>query len=172
MPDPFIGEIRIFGFNFAPTGWAMCDGQLLPIAQYTALFSLLGTYFGGNGTSNFGLPDLRARVPISMGQGAGLSNYVLGQLGGAEAVALLAGQLPAHSHSVNASDGAPVLTRPAGAVPARASADIYASAPDGTTVMNAGMIASAGGNQPHPNMQPYLTLNFCIALQGVFPPRS
>jgi microcystin-dependent protein len=172
VPDPFIGEIRIFGFNFAPIGWAMCNGQLLPINQNTALFSLIGTYFGGNGTTTFGLPDLRSRVPINMGQGSGLSEYVLGQVGGAENVALLATQVPSHSHSVNASDGAAGSTRPAGGVLGRAGSDIYAAAPDGSTVMNTGMIANSGGNQPHQNMQPYLTLNFCIALQGVFPPRN
>lgn len=172
MPDPFIGEIRTFGFNFAPVGWAMCNGQLLPINQNTALFSLLGTYFGGNGTTTFGLPDLRSRVPIHMGQGSGLSEYVLGQFGGDENVALQATQLPSHSHPVNANDGAASSTRPAGGVLARSGSDIYAGSPDGSTVMNTTMIANSGGNQAHPNIQPYLTLNVCIALVGVYPSRS
>jgi len=172
VSEPFLGEIRMFGFNFAPTGWAMCNGQLLPISQNTALFSLLGTQFGGNGTSTFALPNLQSRVPIHQGQGSGLSSYVIGQSGGFENVTLLATQLPAHSHSVNASSATAAAGRPAGAVPAHPSADIYASAPDGATVMNAGMIANTGGNQPHGNIQPYLTLNFCIALQGIFPSRN
>lgn len=172
MPDPFLGEIRLFGFNFAPVGWAMCQGQQLPISQNAALFSLLGVSYGGNGTTTFALPDLRARVPLSMGQGPGLSDYVIGQTGGSENVALVATQLPAHSHSVNASSTAAAADRPAGAVLGRASVNIYSSGPDGATVMNGGMIANTGGSQPHPNLQPFLTLNFCIALQGVYPSRS
>lgn len=172
MADPFLGEIRLFGFNFAPVGWAMCQGQLLPISQNTALFSLLGTSYGGNGTTTFALPDLRSRVPLSMGQGAGLSNYVIGQAGGNENVTLLASQLPAHSHSVNASSTAAAADRPAGAVLGHAGVNTYAAGPDGATVMNAGMIANTGGSQPHSNLQPFLTLNFCIALQGIYPSRN
>jgi microcystin-dependent protein len=152
--DPFIGEIRMFGFNFAPVGWAMCNGQLLPITQNTALFSLLGTTFGGNGTTNFALPDLRSRVPNHEGQGSGLSQYELGQSGGAENVTLLSSQLPAHGHSVNVSSAAAADGRPAGNVLAHAGTNIYAPAPDGATVMNGGMIANTGGNQPHANIQP------------------
>lgn len=162
----------MFGFNFAPRGWALCQGQVLPISQNTALFSLLGTYFGGNGTTNFGLPNLQSRVPLSMGTGQGLSSYTIGQAGGTENVTLLATQLPAHGHSVNASSATAGGDRPAGAVLARPGANIYASAPDGTTVMNTGMIGNAGGGQPHSNIAPYLTLNFCIALQGIYPTRD
>lgn len=172
MSEPFLGEIRMFGFNFAPIGWAQCNGQVLPISQNTALFSLLGTFYGGNGTSNFALPDLRSRVAVHEGQGTGLAQYVIGQRGGVENVTLLGTQLPAHSHSVNASSATAVEARPAGAVLAHAGASVYASAPDGATVMNSGMISNTGGNQPHPNVQPYLTVNFCIALQGIFPSRN
>jgi microcystin-dependent protein len=178
VSDPFIGEIRIFGFNFAPVGWAMCQGQLLPISQNVALFSLLGTFYGGNGTSNFALPDLRSRVPLGLGQGTGLSNYAIGQAGGAETVTLSVTQLPAHNHAVNASDAAGVSLfgpsdrsdSPKGHVLGRA--EIYADRPDGTTVMNAEMIGNTGGGSPVSVIQPYLALNFCIALQGIYPSRS
>lgn len=171
MSEPFLGEIRMFGFNFAPTGWAMCNGQLVPIAQNTALFSLLGTFYGGNGTSTFALPDLQGRVGIHQGQGTGLSPYVIGQVGGAESETLTQSQMPQHSHAVVASNGGAGGTRPAGSVLARTATDIYAASPDGTT-MNPGMIGIAGGSQPFGIIQPYLCVNFCIALQGIFPSRS
>ena len=171
MSEPFIGEIRMFGFNFPPRGWALCNGQLLSIAQNSALFSLLGTFYGGDGQSTFALPNLQSRVAIHTGQGTGLSPYALGQAGGTENVTLIAQQMPAHSHSVDANAAAATYARPAGSVLARTTADIYAAAPDGTT-MNAGMIAASGGGQPHPNIQPYLVLNFCIALQGIYPSRN
>jgi microcystin-dependent protein len=171
VSEPFVGEIRMFGFNFAPQGWAMCNGQTLPISQNQALFSLLGTTYGGNGQTTFQLPDLRGRLANHAGQGTGLSPYVLGQNGGTENVTLVQGQMPTHAHSVLANGSPATATRPGGAVLARTTADIYAAAPDGTT-MNAGMIGTAGGSQPHPNLQPYLTVNFCIALQGIFPSRN
>jgi microcystin-dependent protein len=171
MSEPFLGEIRTFGFNFAPQGWAMCAGQLLPISQNTALFALLGTFYGGDGVTTFALPDLRGRVGINQGNGPGLSPYVLGQRSGSETVTLTNAQMPTHSHGVMANGGTASTARPDGAVPARGSADAYAAAPDGTA-MNAGMIASSGGSQPANNLQPYLALNFCIALQGIFPSRN
>ena len=171
MAEPFLGEIRVFGFNFAPVGWAFCQGQLLPIAQNTALFSLLGTTYGGDGVQTFALPDLRGRVPVNMGQGPGLSPYNLGQASGTETVTILQNQMPAHGHSVQANDGPGSGTRPAGSVLARTGASTYAAAPDGTT-MAATMISQAGGGQPVPNLQPLLVLNLCIALQGIFPSRS
>ena len=171
MAEPFLGEIRMFGFNFAPSGWAFCNGQLLPISQNTALFSLLGTTYGGNGTSTFALPNLQSRVAVHMGEGSGLSDYVLGQNGGSETTTLLESQLPAHSHVVNVDNGAGSFEKPAGHVPARSSAKAYARTSDGST-LNASTVSTTGSNQPFNNLQPYLVLNFCIALQGIFPSRS
>jgi microcystin-dependent protein len=171
MAEPFLGEIRMFGFNFAPQGWAMCNGQTLPISQNTALFALLGTFYGGNGTTTFQLPNLQSSVAIHQGQGAGLSPYEIGQAGGVENVTLTQGQMPAHGHPALANASSATTGRAAGAVLARTSTDTYAAAPDGTA-MNAGTIGPTGGSQPHPNIQPYLTLNFCIALQGIFPSRN
>jgi microcystin-dependent protein len=174
MADPYIGEIRTFGFDFAPRGWALCNGAILPINQNQALFSLLGTYYGGNGSTNFALPDLRSRVPLGMGQGtAQPGNFSIGQQGGAATVTLTTAQLPAHNHPVNASDhggnDGPVRS-PEGHVLERGN--VYADAPDGKTVMNAGMIGNTGGGQPVSILPPYLALNFCIALQGIYPPRQ
>lgn len=175
MSDPFVAEIRVFGFNFAPRGWAFCDGQLMPISQNTALFSLLGTNFGGNGTSNFGLPNLQGSVPLQQGQGPGLSNYDLGETGGAPAVTLLSTELPPHSHTLNCSTVTADQTSPVGDIPAAPPAqrgqNFFAATPGGSPAMNANLLAPAGGNLPHNNMPPYLTLNFCIALTGIFPPR-
>ena len=169
MSEPFLGEIRIFGFNFAPRGWAFCNGQLLSISQNTALFSLLGTTYGGNGQTTFALPNLQSRAPVHFGQGAGLSSYTLGQAAGEESVTLTSNQLAAHSHAVNATNGASDSNRPANRFPASGGA--YAAAGDGTT-MNPGVGAAAGGSQPHSNLPPYLALNFCIALVGIFPSRN
>jgi len=171
MADQFVGEIRVFPFNFAPDGWAMCSGQLLPIAQNTALFSLLGTQFGGNGTSNFQLPNLRGSVPINQGEGAGLTSRAMGEIGGSPTVTLTVAEIPAHSHDVACaasgnSDG------PLDAVIADSQAGNAYAAPGAMVSMNAAAVAPAGGNQPHDNMPPYLVLNFCIALQGVFPSRG
>jgi microcystin-dependent protein len=171
MSEPFLGEIRTFAFNFAPQGLAMCNGQLLSISQNTALFALVGTFYGGNGTTTFALPNLQSRVGIHQGQGPGLSPYELGEVSGAENVTLTSGQMPAHAHSVEVNGSPGTSTRTTGTVPARTAASDYAAAPDGT-VMNAGMIAAAGGNQPHSNLQPFLVLNFCIALLGIFPSRN
>ena len=172
MSEPFLGEIRMFGFNFAPTGWALCNGQLLPINQNTALFSLLGTFYGGNGTTTFALPDLQSRVPVHQGTGTGLRTYVVGQSGGAETVKLNGDQMPAHSHRVRATRSAADSDNPFDRVLAQPSQHAYLGAPDATTVMNSAMIADAGGGQPHDNIQPYLTVNFCIALTGIYPSRS
>lgn len=174
MADPFVAEIRIFPFNFAPRGWAWCDGQLLPLSQNTALFSLLGTTYGGNGQSNFALPDLQGRTPMHPGQGPGLSLHDLGETGGTETVSLLQSEIPSHSHALMAQNNPLGSTAvPAGNTFTRpASGNLY----DGTSLSNVAMsdsaITPAGGDQPHNNMMPYLTFYFCIALQGVFPPRT
>jgi microcystin-dependent protein len=162
----------MFAFNFPPEGWALCDGQLLPINQNAALFNLIGTTYGGNGTTNFALPNLQSRVPVHQGTGAGLSSYVMGQSAGTETVTLDANQMPAHSHSVRASQSAAGSGNPEGRVPARSSSATYVGQPDTSTLMNPKMIADAGGGQPHENIQPYLTVNFCIALSGIFPARD
>lgn len=169
MSQPFIGQIILVPYDFAPQGWALCNGQLLPIAENTALFSLLGTTFGGDGQTTFALPDLRGRVPVGTGQGGGLQNYALGELGGVETVTLLGNQVGAHSHSVNVSSKHADSQTPVNNFVAEGGH--FQTAADGST-MNAGMIANGGGSQPHDNMQPYLTLNYCIALQGIYPSRS
>ena len=174
MADPFVAEIRIFPFNFAPKGWAFCDGQLLPISQNTALFSLLGTTYGGDGKSNFALPDMQGNAPMHPGQGPGLSLHDLGETGGSQTVSLLESEIPSHSHSLNAVGGFNGTNNdPTNEVPAKGDAGLLPYTPSGPSLIMAFQaIAPAGGDQPHNNMQPYLTLNFCIALQGVFPPRT
>jgi microcystin-dependent protein len=174
MADPFVAEIRIFPFNFAPKGWAWCDGQLLPLSQNTALFSLLGTTYGGNGKSNFALPDLQGRAPMHPGQGPGLSLHDLGETGGSETVTLLESEIPSHSHTVRASTGDAEDGTPTGNTFARTdNGSAYLPAPAASPVMmSPSTIAPVGGDQPHNNLQPYLTFYFCIALQGVFPPRT
>ena len=169
MSEPFLAEIVLFAGNFAPRGWAFCQGQILSIAQNTALFSLLGTTYGGNGQTTFALPDLRGRVPIGTGQGPGLSSFSLGQVGGAETHTLTVQELASHNHVVNASNGGASATRPSGNFPAGGGS--YASASDGTT-MNAAMIGNAGGSQPFDLHTPYLALNYIIAVQGIFPSRN
>lgn len=170
--DPFVAEIRIFPFNFAPKGWAFCDGQLLPLSQNTALFSLLGTTYGGNGKSNFALPDLQGRAPMNWGQGPGLSLRDLGESGGSDTVSLLESEIPSHAHTVLVSTANPAETNsPSGNALSVTNRPVYA-APPVQVSMSDNSLAPAGGDQPHNNMQPYLTLNFCIALQGVFPPRG
>jgi len=176
MADPFVAEIRMFPFNFAPKGWAFCDGQLLPLSQNTALFSLLGTTYGGDGKSTFALPDLQGRAPMHPGQGQGLSLHDLGEESGSETVTLLSSEMPNHAHFVGrASDQSATATTPVANVWAlggsvRAVVNLYNPGPP-TAAMKSDVIQPAGGNLPHNNMQPYLTLNFCIALQGVFPAR-
>jgi microcystin-dependent protein len=172
MADPFLAEIRIFPFQFAPKGWAFCDGQLLPLSQNTALFSLLGTTYGGDGKSNFALPNVEGSAPMHPGQGPGLSLHDLGEIGGSETVTLLESEIPAHAHALRASlDDADLAIPTAGRSLAKASANLYLAANPNAQMAFQGL-APAGGDQPHNNMQPYLTLNFCIALQGVFPPRT
>ncbi|MBZ5620036.1 MAG: tail fiber protein [Acidobacteriia bacterium] len=178
MADPFVAEIRIFPFNFAPKGWAFCNGQILPISQNTALFSLLGTTYGGDGKSNFALPNLQGSSPMHPGQGPGLSPHYLGESGGSDTVTLLVSEMPAHPHAISCVDGGRVsgqVGTPVGAMLAITSgtpANAYNSGGPQNQTMNGNMVAPAGGNQPHNNLMPYLTLNFCIAMQGVFPPRS
>jgi microcystin-dependent protein len=174
MADPFVAEIRIFPFNFAPKGWAWCDGQLVPISQNTALFSLLGTTYGGDGQSTFALPDLQGRAPMHPGQGPGLSLHDLGETGGTETVTLLESEIPEHSHALMAQN-TPLgsVATPAGKTLNRtASGNLY----DGTGLSIVAMapeaLALVGGDAPHNNLQPYLTFYFNIALQGVFPPRG
>lgn len=174
MADPFVAEIRIFPFNFAPKGWAWCDGQLLPLSQNTALFSLLGTTYGGNGKSNFALPDLQGRAPMHPGQGPGLSLHDLGETGGSETVTLLESEIPAHAHTLRAAtDIADLQTPSAARVLARSqNANAYKSTSQSLTPLAPEALTPTGGDQPHNNLQPYLTFYFNIALQGVFPPRT
>jgi microcystin-dependent protein len=176
--DPFVAEIRIFAGNFAPVGWALCDGQLLPISQNTALFSLLGTNYGGNGTSNFALPNLQGSSPLGYGQGAGLTQRILGETGGEQTVTLNQNELPAHSHIVQGTTGTAAAS-PANATfgtGARGRPPAYGNPTtpvvQPTVEMNPAMTAATGGNQAHDNMPPYLALTFIIALQGVYPARS
>ncbi|HSB09843.1 MAG TPA: tail fiber protein [Blastocatellia bacterium] len=175
MSDPFVAEIRMFGFNFAPKGWALCNGQLLPISQNTALFSLLGTTYGGDGKSTFGLPNLQGNVPLHQGQGAGLSDRFLGETGGSSNVTLIGTELPLHSHTVNCNSVAGSLPNPQNnlwsPLPGRTPANLYFTTPANTT-MSPQAIGVSGGSQPHNNMSPYLVVNFCIAMQGVFPARN
>lgn len=183
MSDQFVAEIRMFGFNFPPTGWAFCNGQLLPISQNTALFSLLGTFYGGDGKSTFALPDLQGRSATNQGQGPGLSEWFLGQEQGEETVTLLISEIPSHTHfmmttSANGTNQTAANAQQAkgfkGNIQASATAKMYSAAasPQPNTMMSPQALALAGGSQPHNNMMPYLTLNFCIALQGIFPPRG
>ena len=172
MADPFVAEIRIFPFNFAPKGWAWCDGQLLPLSQNTALFSLLGTTYGGNGKSNFALPDLQGRAPMHPGQGPGLSLHDLGETGGTETVALLESEIPSHNHTLRAATEDPADTNipsPTASFAQSSGGTMYRPTTD--TEMSGDVLAPTGGDQPHNNMQPYLTFYFNIALQGVFPQR-
>jgi microcystin-dependent protein len=167
--NPFLGEIRLVPYNFAPKGWAFCDGQILSISQNTALFSLLGTTYGGNGQTTFALPDLRGRHATESGQGPGLSNISLGEVGGTETTTLLQTNMPAHTHLMNANNGGPQTTdRPQGAVLTRGG--VYASSPN--TTMNPQTIGIAGGSQPFSHRPPYLGLHYIIALAGIFPSRN
>jgi microcystin-dependent protein len=172
MSNPFLAEIRIFPFNFPPKGWAFCNGQVMPLSQNTALFSLLGTTYGGNGTSNFALPNLQGSTPISQGQGVGLTLRDLGETGGEQVLTLLASQLPAHSHNANCNAGMGDQYGPAGNFWATDAGGNNEYASGLNNQMASGAVASSGGSLPHNNLQPFLVLNFCIALQGVFPPRS
>jgi len=180
MSEPFLGEIRMVGFNFAPVGWALCNGQTLSISQNSALFALLGTTFGGNGTTTFNLPDLQGRAAVHMGQGAGLSPYVIGQNGGSENVPLTQAQMPTHNQRVGVSNQAGAVADPTNAILAQGNAGTtrspvtaldYVSTP-ATGALSPTAVSQAGGNLPHPNLQPYLTVNFIIALSGIFPSRD
>lgn len=182
MSQPFIGEIILFGGNFAPRGWAFCNGQILSIAQNTALFSILGTTYGGNGQTTFALPDLRGRVPVSAGQGPGLSPYSLGQQSGSETVTLTVQQMPAHNHPVNADGTNGTAVSPAGGNLAQTATGTGKSAvtsntyttgaPAAPVQLNPTTIGPQGGSQPHNNLQPLLALNYIIALEGVYPSRN
>jgi len=175
MADPFVAEIRIFPFNFAPKGWAWCDGQLLPLSQNTALFSLLGTTYGGDGKSTFALPDLQGRAAMHPGQGPGLSLHDLGETGGSETVTLLESEIPAHSHALGANALTGDTPSPAANATLARPGTINAfqtNSASGLAPMAPEALPPAGGDQPHNNLQPYLTFHFCIALQGVFPPRT
>lgn len=167
MSEPFLAEIRIVAFNFAPRGWAFCDGQVLPINQNQSLYSLLGTTYGGDGRTSFALPDLRGRVPLHVGSG-----YTQGQSSGNEGVALTEGQIPVHTHEARASSVTGNNPNPGSRVLASSAPNELYHAATNLQGMRAGTIASAGGGQAHNNMQPFLTLNFCIALQGLFPSRN
>ena len=175
MQDPWLGEIALVAFNFAPLGWAVCNGQILSISQNTALFSLLGTTFGGDGRTTFALPDLRSRVPLCFGQGNGLSNYNMGDNGGVEGVTLNSQQMPVHTHSYNPQASA------SGGTALSPANGLWAESPDGNTLYKTGAsnasmapqtIGNTGGSQAHENRQPYLALNYIIALQGIFPSRN
>ncbi len=171
---PFLGQVKCFAFTYAPRGWAQCNGQTLPIAQNTALFSLLGTTYGGNGINTFALPDLRGRVPIHAGQGPGLTPRVLGSALGEENHTLLTNEISAHTHVVSAGTLEGDTVAPAGTLPTKSGvgdARYGAAGQAGAGTMAAGAVATTGSSQPHPNLMPYLTLNYCIALTGIFPSR-
>jgi microcystin-dependent protein len=178
MSSPYVGQIMIFGGNFAPAGWAMCQGQLVPISENDTLFNLIGTTYGGDGQETFGLPNLQGRVPLHMGQGSGLSNYVIGQASGTESVTLITQQIPSHNHLVLAVNADATLNNPKGAQMAneggsgKNQVSLYApwdNTPANMTTLLPNSIAQAGGNQPHENRQPLLVLNFIISLFGVYP---
>ena len=171
MSEPFVGEIRMFAGNFAPRNWAFCDGQLLAVSQNDALFSLLGTIYGGDGRTTFGLPDLRGRIPIHAGSGPGLSPRPLGQHQGTEAETVTVNQLPSHSHTVRASNAAASSTLPAGHALARPDKNLFRAS--GTTAnMAAQAVGNSGGSQSHSNVMPFLCVHFIIALYGIYPSRN
>lgn len=171
--NPYLAEIRIFSGNFAPKGWAFCNGQLLSIQSNTALFAIIGTYYGGNGTTTFALPNLQSRVPIHQGQGQGLSPYNVGQQGGNESITLLQQQMPRHNHNMNAVGAAGTANRVSNNYLANdTSGNLYNPGPSDGTSLNAAAISFAGNNLPHNNIQPYLCMSFIIATSGIFPPRN
>ncbi|MEJ2055777.1 MAG: tail fiber protein [Calditrichaceae bacterium] len=174
--EGYIGEIRMFAGNFAPRDWALCDGQILSISQNSALYSIIGTTYGGNGTTSFALPDLRSRVPVQAGQGPGLSYYPLGQQGGVESVTLTTNQMPAHSHTaeVNADNSVGSSDSPENGLPARnaGATPQYGDTPNTTMNSESVQVGSTGGSQPHTNVQPYAVINFIICINGIYPPRD
>jgi microcystin-dependent protein len=177
MAQPFIGEIRMFGGNFAPNGWALCQGQLVPISENEVLFNLIGTTYGGDGQETFALPDLQSRVPVHMGQGGGLSNYVIGQSGGVETVLLSTQQIPQHNHLLSAATSGQVVAPTAATILAKATSSQpgimpYAAGPPDGTVLQAASVVNTGGSQPHENLQPILVVNFIISLFGIFPSQN
>ncbi len=171
MADAFIGEIRMFGANFAPLGWEFCNGQLLAVSEYEGLFALIGTTYGGDGSSTFALPDLRGRVPVHAGAGAGLSVYQLGSAVGTESVTLVGANMAGHHHPIGAASGTANAQSPVGGIPAVARDERYWSGAD-LRPMHSNTVAPAGGGQPHNNMQPSMGINFIIAVQGIFPSQS
>jgi microcystin-dependent protein len=171
LSEPFLAEVRLVSFNFAPRGWAFCDGQMLPISQNQSLYSLIGTTYGGDGRTSFALPDLRGRTPIHVGRSNGGEHHALGQKSGEETVALAADEMPQHTHALQATNSSGTETAPQGDVLAEASLPVYESFATGVQMGN-GSVTNVGGNQAHENMQPYLALNFCIALRGLFPSRN
>ncbi|MEM9305329.1 MAG: tail fiber protein [Pseudomonadota bacterium] len=172
MSEPFVGEIRMFAGNFAPRGWAFCDGQLLAVSQNDALFSLLGTIYGGDGRTTFGLPDVRGRLPIHAGSGPGLSPRRLGAKGGAENVTLTVNQLPSHSHQARATDDTNPSVDPQGMVTGHPVKNIYRNPPDLSLPMASDATTSVGGSRSHTNLMPFLCINFIIALFGIYPTRQ
>jgi microcystin-dependent protein len=183
MSEPYMSQIEIFGFNFPPKNWMTCSGQTLGISQNAALFSLLGTTYGGNGTTTFQLPDLRSRIPVGWGQGVGLSNYDLGQVGGVESVTLQQNQVPAHNHLINADSSATTTTTnvPSGSVTLGRSSGTASGGAFAVNIYNTGSapttlgsqaVGAAGANLPHPNLMPILCMNYCICLLGIFPSRN
>lgn len=174
MAEPFIGQITIYGLSYAPRGWAFCDGQILPIRQYTALFSLLGTYYGGDGVTTFALPDMRGRTPIHQGQGQGLSPYVIGEQVGVESLALLTTEIPTHTHLPMANNTIANQGGPKNnfwALESTGQSATYSNQSP-NAIMNQMSVGPSGNSQPHENRQPFLTMSFCIAMEGIFPPRS
>ncbi len=172
MSEPFVGEIRMFAGNFAPRGWAFCDGQLLAVSQNDALFSLLGTIYGGDGRTTFGLPDMRGRVPIHAGSGPGLSQRRLGAKFGTEKETLTVNQLPSHRHDWKASSGAATQTQPVGNALASSTGNIYNQNPSAKSNLSAKAVTSVGGSRSHTNLMPYLCIHFIIALFGIYPSRN